>query len=225
MSELHRRAIFAFVQLIGTLVIFLFLPAGTLDFWQAWLFLFVFAASWALIIGYLWKHDPQLLARRVGASSRTENRTTQRRVRLLAMLAFMGTLLVAALDHRLGWSNVPTYIVIGGNLLVSIGCLIILAVFRENSFAAAAIQLAPDQRVVSTGPYAIVRHPMYTGVLIMVLGTPLALGSWWGVVMLVPITLVVVLRLLDEETFLSEHLSGYREYVRKVRYRLIPSIW
>src|SRR5215510_12073592 len=156
MSELHRRAIFAFTQLIGTLVIFLFLPAGRLDFWQAWLFLFVFAGSWALIIGYLWKHDPQLLARRVSASSRTENRTTQRRVRLAAMLAFMGTLLVAALDHRLGWSNVPTYIVIGGNLLVSIGCLIILAVFRENSFAAAAIQLAPDQRVVSTGPYAIV---------------------------------------------------------------------
>src|SRR5262245_57928590 len=225
MSDLHRRTVFGMAQFIGALALFLFLPAGTLDFWQAWLFLFVYVGGASLMIAYLWTHDPDLLARRLGAGSRVETRSTQRHIQRLATLAFVGTLVVPALDHRFAWSNVPPYVVIAGDLLVIIGSLIVFAVFRENSFAAATIGLAPDQRVISTGPYAVVRHPMYAGALVMILGTPLALGSWWGVLMMIPVTVVIVLRLLDEENFLSQQLPGYSEYCRTVRYRLIPLLW
>jgi protein-S-isoprenylcysteine O-methyltransferase Ste14 len=115
--------------------------------------------------------------------------------------------------------------VILGIALVALGFLIIFIVFRENTFSAATIEVAEDQKVISTGPYAIVRHPMYSAALVMLLGTPLALGSWWGLLMLVPMTLVIVWRLLDEESFLSEKLPGYSDYRKTVRYRLVPLVW
>ena len=119
----------------------------------------------------------------------------------------------------------PLWEVFVGDFLVALGFLIVFLVFNENTFTAATIEVAPEQKAVSTGPYAIVRHPMYAGALLMLFGTPLALGSWWGLLMFVAMAGIIVLRLLDEERFLSEHLAGYEQYRLRVRYRLVPVLW
>ena len=139
--------------------------------------------------------------------------------------AFVGVIVVPAIDHRLAWSSIPLYGVIAGNVSVATGFFIVFLVFRENTFSAATIEMAADQTVIATGPYAVVRHPMYAGALIMLFGTPLALGSSWGLLMFIPMTLVIVWRLLDEEKFLSKNLAGYSNYTRSVRYRLLPFVW
>jgi protein-S-isoprenylcysteine O-methyltransferase Ste14 len=225
MNDLTRKTILGFVQLIIGLGISLFVPGWTLDFWQAWAYLFVFAASSALITAYLWKKDPKLLERRVNAGPGAEKEKSQKRIQLFASIAFIGVLILPSLDHRFSWSDVPLSLVIAGDVLTALGFLIIFIVFRENTFTAATIKVAADQKVISTGPYAIVRHPMYSGALVMLFGTPLALGSWWGLLMFIPMTFVIVWRLLDEEKFLSKNLPGYSDYKKKVQYRLIPFVW
>ncbi len=130
-----------------------------------------------------------------------------------------------ALDHRFGWSSVPAYVAISGDVLMLAGFAITFAVFKANTYTSGIIEVAEDQRVISTGPYAVVRHPLYSGALIMLFGIPLALGSWWGMLINVPLTVAVIWRLLDEERFLGEHLAGYVEYKEKVHYRLVPGVW
>ena len=154
-----------------------------------------------------------------------EKQPLQQHIQAVAAITFIGFLVVPALDHRLAWSNVPLGIEIAGDALVALGFFSVYLVFKENSFSAATIEVATGQKVISTGPYAIVRHPMYAGALVMLFGTPLALGSWWGLLLLIPMTLVLVLRLLDEERFLAKNLPGYTEYCQSVRYRLVPYIW
>lgn len=225
MNDLARKTLLGFAKLVIGLGVFLFAPAGTLDYWQAWVYLLVFVASAALITAYLWKRDPSLLERRVNAGPTAEREKSQRLIQLFATAAFVGTIVLPSIDHRFSWSDVPLAVVIAGDVLIALGFLIIFIVFKENTFAAATIGVAVDQRVISSGPYAIVRHPMYSGGLIMLLGTPLALGSWWGLLTFITITLVIVWRLLDEEKFLSKHLPGYSDYKAKVRYRLVPFVW
>ena len=225
MSNLARKTIRGFSQLIIALGILLFAPPWTLNFWQAWVFLFVFTASAALITVYLWKKDPNLLERRVKAGPGAEKEKSQRLIQLFASVVFIGMIILPALDHRFAWSDIPPFMVIAGDLLVALGFLVIFFVFKENTFTAAIIEVSADQKVISTGPYALIRHPMYAGGLIMLLGTPLALGSWWGLLMFIPITLIIIWRLLDEEEFLSKYLAGYSDYKNKVRYRLVPFVW
>jgi protein-S-isoprenylcysteine O-methyltransferase Ste14 len=225
MNDLARKTIIGFTQLVIVLGILLFAPAGTLDFWQAWAYLLIFVASSALITVYLGRRDPKLLARRVNAGPWAERERTQKLIQLLATVAFISSLLVPSLDHRWSWSNVPVFVVILGDALVALGFLIIFVVFKENTFTAATIAVADDQRVISTGPYAIVRHPMYAGALVMLFGTPLALGSWWGLLPFILLTLVIVWRLIDEERLLSKQLRGYSDYKKKVHYRLVPFVW
>jgi len=224
-STLARRTLLGFAQLIVALGIALFAPAWTLEFWQAWIYLVVFFASSALITVDLWQKDPKLLERRVNAGPAAEKQRTQQLIQLIAAIAFIGILVVPSVDHRFGWSTVPVVVVIVGDVLVATGFFIVFLVFRENSYTAATIEVAADQRVISTGPYAVVRHPMYAGALLLLFGTPLALGSWWGLLMFVAMTAVIGLRLLDEERFLVQKLPGYTEYCQDVRYRLIPFIW
>jgi protein-S-isoprenylcysteine O-methyltransferase Ste14 len=224
-KNLAVKATLGFVQLLVCLAALLFLPAWTVHFWQAWVYLFLFAACSASITVYLWNRDRALLERRVSAGPAAEKEKTQKLIQTLASLAFCAELIVPALDHRFSWSRVPTFAVIAGDVLVIAGFLVVLLVFKENSFAAATIGVVSDQKVIATGPYAIVRHPMYAGALVMLLGTPLALGSWWGILAVLPMTLVLALRLLDEERFLSKSLPGYAEYCQKVKYRLAPLIW
>lgn len=219
------KTLFGFVQLIIMLGICLFVPAWSLYFWQAWVYIIIFCSSAALITIYLWKKDPELLARRINAGPGAEKERTQQIIQVFASIFFLAVLIIPSFDHRFGWSNVPLYIIILGDILVALGYFLIFLVFKENTYAAATIKLSTDQKVITTGPYSIVRHPMYSGTLIMLLGTPLSLGSWWGLLMFIPFTLIIILRLLDEEKFLSENLSSYDEYCQKVRYRLIPLLW
>ena len=128
-------------------------------------------------------------------------------------------------DHRFGWSLVPVYAALTGDGLVAIGFFIVFLVFKENSYTSGTIEVAAEQKVVSTGPYALVRHPMYAGALILLCGIPVSLGSWWGLFTLIPMTMVLVWRLLNEEKFLTRNLSGYSEYCDRVRYRLAPFVW
>ena len=203
----------------------LFIPAGTFDYWQAWTFLAVyFAASLAITLD-LMKRDPALLARRMSGGPFAEKEPAQKIIMSLTSLGFIGLLVLPAIDYRLHWSQMSPYAALTGDLLVLIGWLGIFFVFRENSFSSATIELAAEQRVISSGPYAWVRHPMYAAALIMLLGMPIALGSWWSVLVILAILPVLIWRLMDEERFLVRNLPGYADYQNRVRYRLLPSIW
>jgi protein-S-isoprenylcysteine O-methyltransferase Ste14 len=225
MSALNIKALAGFLQLFIILALLIFAPAWTLDYWQAWIFLGVFFGSALAITIYLMRNDPKLLERRVNARLGAEKEKSQRIIQGFAMAAFISIFLVSVLDHRFGWSTVPAYVSVLGDILVVLGFLFVFLVFKENTFASGTIEVGAEQRVVATGPYALVRHPMYIGALVMLIGVPLALGSLWGMLAIVPMTVVLVARLLDEEEFLAKNLAGYSEYENKVRYRLLPLIW
>jgi protein-S-isoprenylcysteine O-methyltransferase Ste14 len=203
----------------------LFVPAGTARYWQAWIYLAVFFGSSLLITLYLMKKDPALLKRRLSGGPTAEKEKTQKIIMFFTTIGFIALLVVPALDHRFGWSRVPFYIVIAGDLLTALGFYIVFLVYKENTFAFATIRVACDQKVISTGPYAVLRHPMYAGSSLYLLGMPLALGSYWGLLVIAAAMPFLIWRLLDEERFLSKNLQGYTEYCAKVRWRLIPGVF
>jgi protein-S-isoprenylcysteine O-methyltransferase Ste14 len=203
----------------------LFLPAWTLNYWQAWVFIVVFMTSVNAVGVYLSLKDPALLERRKKAGPAAEQNMTQKIIMSAAIITNIGLLVFCALDHRFGWSPVPASISLVGDVLVALGLFINIIVFRENSFGGSTVEIFEGQKVISTGPYALVRHPMYVGVLVMLIGVPLALGSWWGIVFLALTTPFLILRILDEEQLLAKDLPGYMEYAQKVRYRLVPYLW
>jgi protein-S-isoprenylcysteine O-methyltransferase Ste14 len=225
MNDLNKRAFSGLLRLLICLGGLLFLPAWTFRYWQAWLFLAVFSVSVLAITLYLMNRDPELLRRRVNAGPGAEKEHSQKLIQLFATLAFLAVIVLPAIDHRFAWSSVPLYAVLLGDGLVALGLLIVFLVFKENTYTSGVIEVGQGQRVVSTGPYGLVRHPMYAGAIVMLLGVPLALGSWWGLLAVIPITLVIVLRLLGEEEFLAKNLAGYPGYQENVRYRLVPFIW
>jgi protein-S-isoprenylcysteine O-methyltransferase Ste14 len=211
--------------LVAVLGLTLFSLAGTLHYEQGWTFLLVFSTCSLAITLYLMKNDPELLERRVKAGPIAEQRPRQKVIQGLASVAFLSTIVVPALDRRLGWSRVPLPVVLLGDVLVGVGFWIVFLVYRENSYASAVIEVGADQKVIDTGPYAWVRHPMYAGALLLIAGIPVALGSYWGLLTLAPFIAIIVGRLLDEETLLVQELTGYDAYRRKTPYRLIPYIW
>jgi protein-S-isoprenylcysteine O-methyltransferase Ste14 len=213
--------------IIGLLVLGLviFGAAGTLAYWQGWAFILVFTISTNVLGVYLALADPALLERRLKAGPRAETRPAQKALISLAFVGSFALLIVSALEHRFGWSNVPASISVLGNVLVALGLMVDLLVFRENSYGASTIEKMEGQHVISTGPYALVRHPMYGGVLIMVIGVPLALGSYWGLAFMLLNVPLLMLRILDEEAMLRQELEGYADYTRRVRSRLVPGLW
>ena len=222
---IKRKAIFGLVQLMLVLGIVIFFAAGTLRFWQGWLYLFTFCVSCLLVTLYLVKKDLALLERRLKAGPGGEKENTQKIIQLFASLSFVCIMLVPGLDQRFNWSRVPDLLVVISCLMAALGFYIVFLVFRENTYTSAVIETAEGQSVISTGPYSKVRHPMYSGALLMLLFTPPALDSYWGLIFFFPIFFVIVVRLLDEEKFLSKNLAGYSDYCMKVRYRLIPGLW
>jgi protein-S-isoprenylcysteine O-methyltransferase Ste14 len=224
-KNLAWKTLSGFVGLVVILGLVIFVSDWSLKYWEGWIFLCIFSLSSALITVYLWKKDRKLLERRVNAGPGAEKENSQKIIQVFASITFIAVIALPVFDHRLGWSDVPHYMVILGDIIVASGFFLIFLVFRENTFTAATIEVASDQVVITTGPYALVRHPMYTSALIMLFGTPLALGSLWGLFTLIPITLIIIWRLLDEERFLSKNLEGYKEYCQKVRFRLVPFIW
>ena len=225
MATLRTRAWFGIAALAVATSLLLFVPAGTLRYWQAWAYLATFTVVSLLTTVYLMSRDPELLERRLRGGPTAEKRPAQKLIMLATSIGFIALLVVPALDHRFGWSAVPLGGVVLGNILVVVGFYLIYLVYRENTFTSATIELTAGQRVISTGPYAIVRHPMYASATLYLLGTPLALGSYWGFVPLGAILPFLIWRLFDEERFLAKNLRGYTEYQERVRHRLVPFVW
>ena len=225
MTSLRARAWLALVTLSIVMALLLFFPAGTVRYWQAWVYLAIFFGASTLTTLYLMKEDPALLERRMSGGPTAEKRPAQKIIMLFTSMGFIALLIVPALDHRFGWSFVPVEVVVAGDVLVAVGFYLISVVYRENTFTSATIEIAANQRVISTGPYAVVRHPMYASALLYLFGTPLALGSYWGVIPIIAMMPFLLWRLFDEERFLSVNLPGYSEYQRRVRRRLVPFVW
>ena len=214
-------------SVIGTAVILalLFIPAGTLQYWQGWAYVAVFVVCCAAYTAYLAKHDPALLQRRTEAGISHEKERTQKVVMIFLFATCITMVVLPPLDVRFGWSTVPGYASVLGDVLVIFSFYIFYLVSKVNTYAAANIRVEEDQKVISTGMYGFVRHPMYFGALFLLVGTPLALGSWWAL-LLIPFALIILyFRIANEETVLLRALEGYEEYQQKVRYRLIPGIF
>ena len=205
--------------------VLLFWPAGTLNYWQAWVFIAVFSAATLIPSIYLAVTNPAALARRMKAGPIAETRIVQKLVIIATIAAVVAVLVVSAVDHRFGWSHVPIPVVVLGNVFVGVGLAFAQLVVIQNSYAAATITVEADQPLVSTGVYGLVRHPMYVGALVMMVGTPLALDSFWGLLATFLGVPILALRILDEEKMLCQELDGYVKYTTKVRYRLVPYVW
>ncbi len=222
---LWKKSLAGIGWLMSVMAVALFVPAGTLRYWQAWAYWLVFLGAVVLVTAYFLRHDPDLIRRRLAAGPSAEQRGTQKIVQAFASILFVALFVVSSLDRRFGWSSVPLVVAVLADALVAVGFAIVFLVFRENSHASATIEVSPDQRVISKGPYRHVRHPMYAGALLLLSATPLALGSLVALPLVLPFVAVLVARLLDEERMLSTELAGYREYCRQVRFRLVPHVW
>jgi len=225
MKSLSAKAWLALAVLAVVMGLLLFGPAGTFHYWQAWVYLSIFTVASILTTLYLLREDRALLERRMSGGPMAEKRPAQKLIMLCTSIGFMALLIVPALDHRFGWSAVPLGGVVAGDVLVAIGFYLVSLVYRENTFTSATIEIAENQKVISNGPYAIVRHPMYASASLYLLGTPLALGSYWGLVPIAAMMPFLIWRLLDEERFLARNLPGYTEYQKRVRHRLVPFVW
>ncbi len=224
-SELKLKV---FLGVLATPLVFavpIFLAAWTLNYWEAWVFLAVFSTATALHTIDLSLNDPELLKRRMRVGPGAERRPAQRIIMVIILMSFFLLPVVSGLDHRFGWSNVPAGLAILGDALISLAYIVFYIVFKENRFASATIEVAEGQQVSSTGLYGIVRHPMYAGALLLMIGIPLALGSYWALLVLVVAFPALHWRIVDEERCLVTDLAGYREYCSKVNYRLIPGVY
>ena len=225
MKNLGARAWLALIILAVVMGLLLFVPAGTVHYWQAWVYLSIFTCASALTTLDLMRRDPALLERRMHGGPMAEKEPAQKFIMLCATICFVALLVVPALDRRFGWSAMPFGGALSGDLLVAIGFYLIFLVYRENTFTSATIEVAENQRVISTGPYAIVRHPMYASASLYLLGTPLALGSYRALIPAAAMVPFLIWRLIEEERFLAKNLPGYIEYQTRVRRRLVPFVW
>jgi len=207
---------------IGSIMALLFLPAGTFDYWQAWVLLGILVMLMLPLAYYLLKRNPQMLARRL---KMTERAKSQRWIISLFAIILMAEFLLPGFDRRWGWSKIPTGIVVAADLLAAAAYYLYFLVIRENSYASRVIEVEQGQKVISSGPYAVIRHPMYTSMMLMFLVIPIALGSLWALIPAVLCVPLYVARILDEEKMLVRDLPGYTEYTQNVKYRLIPGIW
>lgn len=225
MGKLLFKTLMGFAFLMLVLALALLIPAGSLSFWRAWVYLAVWAVCTILITVYLIKNDQELLAGRVQAGPVAETQKNQKIIQSLASLCFIGLFIVPGLDYRLGWSHVPPILSLIADGFGALGFFIVFLVFKENSYTRATIEVSEEQKVITSGPYRAVRHPMYAGASLLLIFTPLALGSWVAEIFAVLLILVVAVRLLDEEKFLQKDLVGYTEYCQTVRYHLVPYVW
>jgi protein-S-isoprenylcysteine O-methyltransferase Ste14 len=224
-QRLAARVTVQSAALVALIAFLLLAPAGSVLYWQAWAYVGIFLIATTSISAYLLRKDPALLERRLALGEKGERRPRQKAVQATLGVAFFAMLVVSSLDLRFGWSHVPFVVVVVADVVVALAFFFVFLVLRENTFAAAVVTVAAQQKVVTTGPYRVIRHPMYSGGLILLAATPVALGSWWAELLVVPMAVGIVLRLLDEERLLAESLDGYRAYMAATRSRLIPGVW
>jgi protein-S-isoprenylcysteine O-methyltransferase Ste14 len=222
-NELKRQIVFRF--LASPLMFGLpFLSAWTFNYWQAWLFTVVFLGACVQHTLFLLQHSPELLQRRLRSGPTAETRLVQRIIMALTTAAYIAILVVPGLDHRFHWSQVPAAVVIAADIAILISFAIFNAVCKENVFASATIEIAKEQKVISTGPYAHVRHPMYAGAVLLLFAMPISLGSYWAALITFFAMPILYWRIIDEERMLRAELTGYDEYCKTVKFRLIPGI-
>lgn len=219
---LTRKVLVLYLEAFVALAVLFFLPAGTLAYWEAWLYLAILFIPMAFVMIYLLKNDPELLERRLRLR---EKETAQKRVIGFAWIYFLLAFVIPGFDYRFGWSDVPVAVVLASAVMVLLGYAMIIWVFRTNRYASRVVEVAEDQPVIDTGPYAIVRHPMYVGSVVFYTFSPLVLGSWWALPPALMIIPILVARIKNEEVVLLKELKGYAEYRQKVRYRLVPGVW
>lgn len=217
-KQIITRGILSFL----VLCLAFFLPARTLKYWEGWGYIGIICVCAVGTITYFLKYDPALLERRMRIK---EKEKEQKHIIRIASMLFLPTFIIPGFDHFYKWSEIPVLLIITGEILVLAGYLIVIRVFRENSYTSRIIEVNPGQKVISSGPYSVVRHPMYSGTMLMYGFTPLALGSWWAFIGSGMIFILIIFRIITEERFLSDNLEGYKEYLQKTRYRLIPGIW
>ena len=222
MKSLIKKIIVRFSFFPVFLGLLILIPAGTFNYWQVYVYFATLVVPMIFVLFYFLKTDPKFLERRTKTKEKEKQQTI---VSILSTIVFLAGFIISGLDHRFGWSNVPIYITIATDIIILSGYLIIFFVFKQNSYASNIIEVNENQKIISTGLYGIVRHPMYIGVLIMFIPTPIALGSYWGLIPFALLPVSLILRILNEEKVLSENLKGYKEYCQKTRYRLIPLVW
>ncbi|MBL1225017.1 isoprenylcysteine carboxylmethyltransferase family protein [Enterococcus sp. BWR-S5] len=221
-SKLLFQALSKFCLGLVVIGLLLFLPAGTFQFWNGWLLIgILFVPMFFLGIILLFK-APGLLAKRLNTK---ENENEQKQVVLLSFVMFMAGFIVSGLDFRFGWSHLSSYVVIFSAILLLASYGMYAEVMRENAYLSRTVEVQENQQVVDTGLYGIIRHPMYTATVILFLSMPLVLGSIPAFIIFLIYPFVLVKRIRNEEQILEQELSGYKEYTKKVRYRLIPFIW
>jgi protein-S-isoprenylcysteine O-methyltransferase Ste14 len=204
------------------MALIIILPAGRWNYWQGWMYIFTLIIPMFFIFGYLLKNDPALLERRMRTR---EKEAVQRKIVWLSFLYFLTAFVLPGLDVRFGWSNVPHVVSIIADVVVFAGYMVFFWVLVTNSFVSRVVEVESGQKVITTGPYALVRHPMYSGVIIMYLASPVALGSYWAVIPAVLIVPLLIARIYNEEKVLRNEVPGYVEYLQKTEYRLLPGVW
>ncbi len=207
---------------IPALLLILFLPAGTFAYWEAWVYLAILLIPMSIVMFYFLKKAPELLARRMKLR---EKEVEQKLIIKLSFVPFLLAFILPGIDKRLGWSNVPSTIIVAAELLVFIGYILFFLVLKENQFASRVVEVEKGQKVIQSGPYRFVRHPMYMGAVLMYIASPLALGSYWAIIPAIFIIPIFIARIINEESVLTKELEGYSDYKLKTRYRLIPGIW
>lgn len=212
-------------RLISGVIMFalmFFLPAGTWNYWQAWMYIGVLIIPMLFVLAYFMKRDPELLERRM---KMREERGQQRRIIGISVLFFILGYLLPGFDIRYGWSNMPAWVSIAAAVVMFLSYLLVFRTMQVNSYLSRIIEVAENQKVIDTDVYGVVRHPMYVGMVVLYVVSPIVLGSWWAVIPALVIIPVIVARILDEEKALENELAGYKEYKQKVKYRLIPFVW
>ncbi len=222
-KQLLKKVLIRLLMAVVLLGAVFFLPAGTFDYWQAWVYMVILITPATLTMLYLLMKAPDLLERRMKMK---EKETEQKLIVKLSFIFYIVLFLIPGFDKRYGWSDVSVIIVICADILIFLGYLLFILVIKENRYASRVIEVAEEQKVISTGPYAVVRHPMYVSSLLIFIFSSLALGSYWAA--LIPSVFIILLigaRIINEENVLQEELPGYCAYIEKAKYRLIPRIW
>lgn len=222
-SDIKRKALERLILSVVFMGMMLFIPAGTLDYWEAWLFLIVLFTPVLLVFRYLLNNDPDLLMKRLQVG---ESDPSQKKVMSIGIVSLFIAFIIPGLDQRFSWSEVPVFIVIMADIAVLIGYYLFFLVLKENSYASRIIEVSENQKVISTGPYSVVRHPMYFSILIIYIFSPLALGSYWAALALAVITpAILIYRIRHEEKILIKELPGYEAYTQEVKWRLMRHFW
>lgn len=220
--KLAISALIKFTVGLALVGLLLFLPAGTLSYANGWLFIGLLFLPMLLLGIVLLIRSPELLEKRLGAK---EKENTQKGVVAASGLLFIVGFVVAGLDFRFGWSEMPLWVVIVASVVLLISYALYAEVMRENAYLSRTVEVREGQKVVDTGLYGIVRHPMYAVTVWLFLSIPVVLGSWWAFLCFLPYVALIVIRIINEEKLLSSELDGYEEYKKRVRYRLLPFIW